>query len=285
MTVPRPRIARSPPFICCLLSTRLSSAAIVFFLFPQQPLRRLECVPPLRFLDLTLPAPAGNLACDEALLDQAEAQGGGAVLRFWESPAYFAVLGYANKVREEVDVEACRSHGVPVLRRCSGGGTVLQGAGCLNYSVILKIGGTPQLHSITGANRFVMERNQQALASLLGTAVSIEGHTDLAVGGLKFSGNAQRRKRDWLLFHGTFLLNFDLGLIEKLLLPPPRQPEYRHGRSHTKFVTQLDIASDAVKSALTEAWVANTPQTDIPHDRITQLVAEKYSRDEWNLNR
>ena len=130
-----------------------------------------------------------------------------------------------------------------------------------------------------------MERNRQALASLMGKAVTVEGHTDLAVGGLKFSGNAQRRKREWMLFHGTFLLNFDLGLIEKLLLSPARQPEYRQGRSHTKFVTQLNIARDVVKSALREAWNADTTKTDIPHERIAQLIAEKYSRDEWNLNR
>ena len=239
----------------------------------------------MNHLDLTLPSPAENLACDEALLDAAEQRGGRAVLRFWESATHFVVLGYANKVREEVDIEACRAHGVPILRRCSGGGTVLQGPGCLNYSVILKIGGATELQSITATNRFVMERNRQALASLLGKAVTVEGHTDLAAGGLKFSGNAQRRKRDWLLFHGTFLLNFDLGLIEKLLLPPPRQPEYRQGRSHTKFLTQLNIASDAVKSALRQAWDANRPTTDIPRERIAQLVAEKYSRDEWNLSR
>jgi lipoate-protein ligase A len=232
-----------------------------------------------------LSSPAENLACDEALLDQSEAHGGSRVLRFWESTTHFVVLGYANKVREEVELDACRANSVPILRRCSGGGTVLQGPGCLNYSVILRIGDKSELQSVTGANHFVMARNRKALASLLGKDVTVEGHTDLAVGGLKFSGNAQRRKREWLLFHGTFLLKFDLGLIEKLLLPPARQPEYRQGRSHTKFVTQLNIARDVVKSALREAWDADKPKTDIPHERIAQLIAEKYSRDEWNLNR
>ncbi len=240
----------------------------------------------MNHLDLTLPSPAENLACDEALLDEAEQNGGHSVLRFWESPTHFVVLGYANKVREEVDFEVCRARGVPILRRCSGGGTVLQGPGCLNYSVILRIGDRPELQSITATNRFVMERNGQALASLLGKAVTVEGHTDLAVGHLKFSGNAQRRKRDWLLFHGTFLLQrFDLDLLEKVLLPPPRQPAYRQGRSHSKFVTQLNAGSDAVKSALRQAWDAGAPATDVPCERINQLVAEKYSRDEWNLSR
>jgi len=247
-------------------------------------LHRLEDVP-LCFLDLTLPSPAENLACDEALLEQAEANGVPGVLRFWESPVPFVVLGYANKVREEVDIKACQARDVPILRRCSGGGTVLQGPGCLNYSVILRMAAVPEFHSITGTNRFVMERNRAALASLTGKGVTIEGHTDLAVAGLKFSGNAQRRKRDWLLFHGTFLLNFDVALIEKLLLPPPRQPEYRHGRSHLKFVTQLNLPADDVKSTLREAWAANTAHPEVPGEQIAQLVAEKYSREDWNLSR
>ena len=93
----------------------------------------------MTFLDLTLPAPAENLACDEALLDWFEEQGGDGVLRFWEPDNYFVVVGYGNHVAIEANVPACEADGVPVLRRCSGGGTVLQGPGCLNYSLILKI--------------------------------------------------------------------------------------------------------------------------------------------------
>ena len=48
--------------------------------------------------DLTLPTPEENLACDEALLDLCEAGGAGELLRFWEPPSYFVVLGYANNL-------------------------------------------------------------------------------------------------------------------------------------------------------------------------------------------
>jgi lipoate-protein ligase A len=130
-----------------------------------------------------------------------------------------------------------------------------------------------------------MERNRQALTSLLGRPVTVEGHTDLAAGNLKFSGNAQRRKKDWLLFHGTFLLNFDLGLIEKLLLLPSRQPEYRQRRSHATFLTRLRVTRDAIKPSLCEAWDAGRRSASVPEARIAQLVAGKYSRDEWNLSR
>ena len=41
----------------------------------------------MRYLDLTLPDPADNVALDEALLLEAEAGYAGAVLRLWEYPA------------------------------------------------------------------------------------------------------------------------------------------------------------------------------------------------------
>lgn len=236
-------------------------------------------------LNLSFPTPAENLACDEALLDAAEEQGGAPVLRFWESSCHFVVLGYANKVAEETNVETCRELGVPILRRCSGGGTVVQGPGCLNYSVILPVDHAPELQSITGTNHWVMDRNRDAIARLLGQPVSIEGHTDLAAGQLKFSGNAQRRKREWLLFHGTFLLDFDLSLIGKVLCTPPRQPEYRGQRPHSEFVTQLKLSSESVKGALCEAWEAKAARASLPDERIRELVASRYARDEWNFSR
>ena len=90
----------------------------------------------MKWLDLTFDTPAANLACDEALLDDAEQHGGPGLLRFWEPRQYFVVLGYAKKFAEETRVEACREENIPIHRRCSGGGTVLQGPGCLNYSQI-----------------------------------------------------------------------------------------------------------------------------------------------------
>ena len=69
--------------------------------------------------------PEENLACDEVLLDLCERGGGDELLRFWALPQYFVVVGYANKASTEVDLPLCRQLGIPVLRRCTGGGTVL----------------------------------------------------------------------------------------------------------------------------------------------------------------
>ncbi|HEY3863846.1 MAG TPA: lipoate--protein ligase family protein [Verrucomicrobiae bacterium] len=233
----------------------------------------------MHILDLTLPSAAANLACDEALLDACDEGDGPEVLRFWEPREYFAVAGYANELARELNLPACHEAGLIIYRRCSGGGAVLQGPGCLNYSLVLKIGGP--LETITGANRHIMERQREASAAVLDGAVEVKGCTDLARNGLKFSGNAQRRKRRALLFHGTFLLQFDLGLMERFLTMPSRQPDYRASRPHQRFVMNMDVAASELKESLREIWKAREPLPEAPDCK--KLAAEKYSRDEWNL--
>jgi lipoate-protein ligase A len=234
----------------------------------------------MHLLDLTLDTPAANLALDEALLDACE-EGGAEVLRFWESPEYFVVVGYANKVETEVNVAVCRERNVPILRRCSGGGTVLQGPGCFNYSLVLNFETNPQLQTIPGANCYIMKRNAEAVRTALGIDADVCGITDLAVGDLKFSGNAQRRKRRALVFHGTFLLTFKLQLVSELLRAPSKEPEYRGGRPHGKFITNLHADGSMIKAALRDGWAANESGLVVPD--VSGLVEEKYSRDEWNL--
>ena len=237
----------------------------------------------LPIVEFTGLKPAEFLAADEALLDWCEAAPGREALCFWESPLHFVVLGYGNRAAQEARLKDCAAEGIPVLRRCSGGGTVLQGPGCLNYSVVLEIARAPELQSITATNRYVMERNRAAIQELLRQPVTIEGFTDLAADGRKFSGNAQRRKRRCLLFHGTFLLSMDLALVNRWLLPPPRQPEYRGGRPHGDFIINLPLAGDAVKETLARAWHA---EGFLPMDfseAIGSLVSERYGREDWNL--
>src|SRR5579863_7455993 len=174
----------------------------------------------MKYIDLTLPTPEENLACDEALLNFCEAGAEDEFLRFWEPREPFVVVGYANQVKREVNLDSCQARGIGVFRRCTGGGTVLQAPGCLNYSLMLKIPEAGPLQTTSGTNSFVLGRHQTALGALLNHPVRIQGHTDLTLGNLKFSGNSQRRKRKHLIFHGTFLLHVDLSLIENVLRQP-----------------------------------------------------------------
>lgn len=237
----------------------------------------------MNYLELTLSTPAENLACDEALLDACEEDEGPEVLRIWAPAEYFVVLGYANQAALETNLPACEQRRIPVLRRCTGGGTVLQGPGCLNYSLVLKIENAPALQSITETNCFIMKRNAEAVGALLEQPIDVRGVTDLAVGQLKVSGNAQRRRRQSLLFHGAFLLDFDPALMEELLLPPSKQPDYRQRRSHTEFLNRLPVPAKGVIAALRKCWSARQPLLAFPRDRIARLAHEKYSRADWNL--
>ncbi len=232
-------------------------------------------------LDLTLPSPEENLALDEALLDDCERGEAGEVLRFWEPKQFFVVVGYANSVQKEVNTAFCAQHGIRILRRCSGGGTVLQAPGCLDYSLVLRIDRDPALWSIPGTNQYVLDRHAGALSALLRKQVTREGHTDLALGSLKFSGNAQRRRKDALLFHGAFLLAMDFDVLEKALPLPSKQPEYRQGRAHRDFLMNLGASADRIKECLCEIWRVSEPASNVPVKETARLVREKYGRQEW----
>ena len=241
-------------------------------------------VAPISLMHSRYGGPEWELACDEALLERCEAGEirTDGVLRFWEADAPFVVIGYANKAALEINALACMGK-IPVLRRCSGGGSVLQGPGCLDYSLVLPINCAPELASITETNCLIMKRNRDAIAPLVDGEVRVEGYTDLTLDCRKFSGNSQRRKNRWLLFHGTFLLQSDFEFMEKVLPFPPRAPEYRKGRKHSDFLTTLNLPAERVKHALIRAWNAQTPFTDVPQARIRELIDTKYSRMEWNF--
>jgi lipoate---protein ligase len=237
----------------------------------------------VKYLDLTFPDPARNLACDEALLELCENGAEEGVLRVWEPADYFVVVGYSNKVLSEVNVAVCDAKGIPILRRFTGGGSVLQGPGCFNYSLVVRNERSGIPADLTESYRYVLGRHLRLCANHGATAAEIQGVSDLVLAGRKFSGNAQHRKRVCSLFHGTFLLNFDIALIETCLRMPSKQPAYRHGRSHEAFLCNLRMPAQDVREALRNAWGAEGVLREIPFDRIEALVGERYSRRRWNF--
>jgi lipoate---protein ligase len=237
----------------------------------------------MKYLELTFPDPARNLACDELLLDLGEAADGGEVLRVWEPADYFIVLGYSNKIACEVNTGACAAKKIPIFRRFSGGGAVVQGPGCVNYSLIVRNARRGPFGDIAQSFRKILEPHQRLLSRLLSQNVAIEGISDLTLAGKKFSGNSQHRKPGYTLFHGTFLLHFDLSVIERTLNMPSRQPAYRRARSHTEFLTNLPIEPAKLRHALRQEWGAEEEFRSVPGIKLEQLVRERYAHDAWNL--
>src|SRR3989338_2273939 len=110
--------------------------------------------------DISFPSPQENILFDEALLALAEQGKGGEVLRFWESLTTFIVLGRIGKVEEDIYIENVARDEVMVLRRSSGGGTVVQGKGCLNFSLILVKDRDPSLNDLRKSYRDILENRR-----------------------------------------------------------------------------------------------------------------------------
>ncbi len=235
------------------------------------------------FIELTLPTPPENLALDEALLLEAEAGRAGEVLRLWELPDYAVVLGSAGQISREINEDACRADGVPILRRCSGGGTVLLGPGCLCFSLILSHARAP-MQDVTHSYTYIMERVSQALTTA-SASVERAASSDLAVANQKISGNSQRRMRSCILHHGTLLYAFRSALVQRYLPMPSRQPGYRQSRAHEEFMANLRLPAEEIKRRLRVAWDANDQRCDWPSNVVSRLVREKYGRKEWTKRR
>jgi lipoate-protein ligase A len=195
------------------------------------------------------------------------------------------VVGYGNHRAREVHLAAAAAAGVPVLRRSSGGGTVLLGAGCLAYSLVLPLEWHPELATVTRTNRFIMDRLRTALQPAVSGTLAVEGHTDLTLDGRKFSGNAQRRRSGSVLFHGTMLLSMDLEIVTRLLPPPSVEPAYRAGRPHPDFLINLQLPAHQVKTLLRQAWEAGEEWRLPIEQAVGDWVRTRYGTVEWHARR
>ena len=207
-------------------------------------------------IDISTNGAAANLALDEFLLDQNQE-----VLRFWECARPVVVAGRSGVIEEQVRVEACSADGVDVLRRCSGGGAVVLGPGCLNYSLLFSLERRPRWRDVRRSVREILSRMGGALGA------EICDPSDLVCAGRKVSGNSQRRTASAVLHHGTLLYNFNPELAGRYLLEPKRQPAYRRGRTHAQFLGNLPLSAPEIVQRVAEAWTlgGSTMPDSWPH--------------------
>jgi len=236
----------------------------------------------MRYLDRTLATIEANLALDEALLVVAEERGGPAVLRQWEAPEVVVVMGASCRLRDEVRVEACREDGVAIVRRSTGGGTVVIGPGALNVAVVLPIDIAPGLEAVDVAQRFVLERMAKGLRTLEPN-VEVLGSGDLTIDRRKFGGSAQRRLRKHFLVHVSLLYHFPLELVDRYTTLPRRQPAYRTGRSHHEFLMNLERAREQIATVVHSSWISPGPPiaANVPEALVDHLVATKFGDPAW----
>ena len=206
----------------------------------------------MEILFRSAPTVAENLAIDDAAARSAGATGLRR-LRFWWGGPPAVVMGSNERPEQVVNTGACARLGVDVLKRSTGGGTVLQTGDVLNYSLVtpapanldLKAGFRPGIDLVC------------AILDAFGVVGRPEGTSDVAVGARKISGNAQARRWKALLVHGTLLVDFDPELADAVLKHPPREPAYRQGRPHRDFLVTLRSLGVNVDHATIERAALN----------------------------
>ena len=244
-----------------------------------------------RCLDTGALRGAYNMAIDEALVEGVEA-GGPPVVRFygWDPPAIS--FGYAQQPQREVDVEACRSEGIDLVRRPTGGRAVLHWQE-LTYSVVVGIdderaGGRID-HTyrrigeclVAGLRHFgadvQLERAQlrpprQRSGAALPCFSSI-ARSEIKWQGRKLIGSAQRRFKRVVLQHGSLIIgNAHARLVDLLLLGESERLQWQRSLRADCTCLQECIGKTVSRAQLVEAMVAGFAEVlevDLQRDAVT----------------
>ena len=124
------------------------------------------------------------------------------VFLFWRTTPTLMVGKYQN-VLEEINKPYADAHGIRLVRRMSGGGTIYTDLGGWQFTFIQ--------HKEAGEIEFgrYIAPIIGALGEL-GVQAAFNGRNDLTIGGRKFSGNAQYRLGDCIVHHGSLLFDTDI---------------------------------------------------------------------------
>ncbi len=157
------------------------------------------------------------------------------------SPAI--VMGISGKPEELIDLPKARAFGIPIIKRFSGGGTVIVDEDTLFITFICQ----KNSHPFPAYPEPILKWS----ASLYSQAfpfISLK-ENDYVIEDKKCGGNAQYIKKERWLHHTSFLWNFKPSHMQ-LLLHPKKTPSYRKERPHTDFLTQLSFHAPSK-----ETWV------------------------------
>jgi len=171
-----------------------------------------------------------QLLLEEKLLRSNE--GNWCVINEGSTPAI--VMGISGKKEEWVDCSKAAQDQIPLIKRFSGGGTVVVDENTLFLTFICQ----KQLHDFPAYPEPIMKWMEQIYA----TALQLPGlrlrENDFVIDDRKFGGNAQYIKKDRWLHHTSLLWDYT---PEKMayLLHPKKTPPYRAGRSHAEFLCRL----------------------------------------------
>lgn len=164
-----------------------------------------------RVIDTGLRPAAQNIALNRALLEARLADEIPSTLRFLRfTPS--ALLGYHQSAEQELNVEYCRTHGVTVQRRITGGGAIYFDETQIGWELYLhrRELGTTDMQAIS---KRICHAAATAI-SALGVDARYRPRNDIEVDGRKISGTGGAFDGAALMFQGTLLVDFD---VEKML--------------------------------------------------------------------
>jgi lipoate-protein ligase A len=238
-----------------------------------------------------------NMAIDEAVLRQVAAGASLPTLRFYGWKPSAISIGYFQGLELEVDLAACHSRGVDVIRRLTGGGAVYHDTeGEVTYSLAV-------LESYPGIPRKVLDSygflcNGLVMGlDILGVAAEFRPINDIVANGKKISGNAQTRRYGGILQHGTLLCDVDPHLMFTLLKVPNEKFRDKLIQGVEERVTSIRRElGGGDREAVTRALVAGFARaldvalepgvlTDQEIALAETLRMEKYATPAWNQKR
>ncbi len=144
------------------------------------------------------------------------------------------VMGISGKKEELVDLESARRDNVPIIKRFSGGGTVIVDENTLFVTFICD----KKSHSFPAFPEPIMKWTEGIYKDVFVHDQFRLRENDFVIGEKKVGGNAQYIKKDRWLHHTSFLWNYSDKTME-YLLHPKKTPNYRSGRSHSDFLYRL----------------------------------------------
>lgn len=240
-----------------------------------------------------------NMALDEAMLVTAADTGDTLVRLYrWDRPSLS--LGRNQHCAGIYAPERCAAHGVPVVRRLTGGRALLH-AREVTYAVAAPISAAP---SLRGGYEAINDILLSALRSL-GVAAERASPTErttapalapcfetptageLVVGGRKIVGSAQHRDARAFLQHGSILLDDDQALLHQLaLVPLPVVPTPATLRRFLPDI-QTTHVEDAIVTALRGAVTGDIVEAslaDLPPPYVA-AAASRYRDIHWTWRR
>jgi len=222
-------------------------------------------------------------------------------VRFYRWKPSAVSVGFSQEIMKEVEVETCKSLGVDIVRRPTGGGTVYHDSlGELTYAIVADLQDVPS--DLISSYSYLCQGIIWACRELGLEAQLTFDETgrqcpNITVNGKKISGGAQTRRRNALLQHGTILIDSDLEAMTRLLkmgsadacMPLERlQSKVTTLRRELQSPVSLEKAEDCLRIGFEHALgmkLVGGKLTSAELNLASELCHNKYETNDWNFRR